>query len=882
MDHTRRNFIRQVGVGSLSATLLPLTTDAHGFKSASEDGGLPLQDDITSERVFNGPYTGIQLDRIAFPLGGLGAGMYCIEGTGAYSHMSIRHKPDINNDPGMFAAISIKNLAQSARIVEGPPPEWKKFGVALAGNGLGGTTLGLPHFEKASFELRFPYASIALSETKYPLEAKIKAWNPFIPTDEDNSSLPVAGLVYTFRNTGSERHDCLFSFHAKNFLKRDNEKPSNKVTAIPRGFVLRQEGIEDKKDAEAHFAITCDQENTIVDHCWFRGGWFDSMTMTWRSVEKAEARATEPVPVNAPGASLYVPFVLGPGEEKEIIVHTCWYVPYSDVRIGQDQSDDENCDPGSGCCNTSADIGNTIAGPETTKENYRPWYAARFKGIEDVVGYWEKSYRDLDARTAKFAEAFYSMTLPPEVIEAVAANLAILKSTTVLRQFDGRLWSFEGTGDAWGCCHGSCTHVWNYAQAIPHLFPALERTLRHTEFCENQNREGHQMFRASLPIRPIKHDFHAAADGQLGGIMKVYREWRISGDDAWLRKMYPLVKQSIDYCQQSWDPDKKGIIEEPHHNTYDIEFWGPDGMCTSFYVGALAAMVTMAKHLRKKKDVADYSALLKKGRQYMETELFNGEYFIQKIQTKGLRADPLETGKTSMVGQYSEEAQKLLEEEGPKYQYGNGCLSDGVLGSWIARMCGLDEPLDSKKIESHLLAVHRYNLRKDLRGHVNPQRPSFAFGNEGGLLLCSWPKGGQLSLPFVYSNEVWTGIEYQVAAHLMLMGKINEGLEIVRICRSRYDGKTRNPFDEYECGHWYARALASYGLIEGLTGVRYDAVDKTLYVNSRVGNFVSFLSTNTGFGTVHYENGTARLNVAYGQIPAEKLNIAGKVSAIKP
>ena len=156
-----------------------------------------------------------------------------------------------------------------------------------------------------------------------------------------------------------------------------------------------------------------------------------------------------------------------------------------------------------------------------------------------------------------------------------------------MRQYDGRLWSFEGCGDGWGCCHGSCTHVWNYAQAIPHLFPALERSLRHTEFCENQNTEGHQNFRATLPIHPVSHEFHSAADGQLGGIMKVYRDWRISGDNEWMKKMYPMVKVSMDYCISTWDPRHKGVIEEPHHNTYDIEFWGPDGMHVSFYLGAL-------------------------------------------------------------------------------------------------------------------------------------------------------------------------------------------------------------------------------------------------------------------------------------------------------
>jgi len=123
----------------------------------------------------------------------------------------------------------------------------------------------------------------------------------------------------------------------------------------------------------------------------------------------------------------------------------------------------------------------------------------------------------------------------------------------------------------------------------------------------------------------------------------------------------------------------------------------------------------------------------------------------------------------------------------------------------------------------------------------------------------------------VFSSEVWTGIEYQVASHLIFEGKVKEGLAIVRTCRSRYNGIVRNPFDEYECGHWYARALSSYALIESLTGVRYDAVEQTLYVDSKVGDFTCFLSTATGFGNVIYSNGKVKLNVVYGSIPVTKI-----------
>jgi uncharacterized protein (DUF608 family) len=398
----------------------------------------------------------------------------------------------------------------------------------------------------------------------------------------------------------------------------------------------------------------------------------------------------------------------------------------------------------------------------------------------------------------------------------------------------------------------------------------MERSIRETEFGEDQDTYGHQNYRAALPIRPAAHDYYeAAADGQLGGIMKVYREWRISADSDWLRKIYPKVKTSMDYCIRSWDPRHHGVLEEPHHNTYDIEFWGPDGMCASFYLGALEAMTKISEFL--KEDAALYRELYAKGRAFMEDQLYNGRYFVQKIQWTGLNApDPVADPKRSLAEDYSIEAARLLEKEGPKYQYGDGCLSDGVLGTWIARVCGLPAPLDTARITSHLLSVYRYNLKKDLSDFSNPQRPAYAIGHEGGLLLCSWPDGGRLSLPFVYSNEVWTGVEYQVASHLIFRGHVQEGLDIVRTCRDRYDGTVRNPFDEYECGHWYARALSSYALLEALTGVRYDAVDKILYVDSKVGDFTSFLSTATGFGIVTHHNGKTSLDVLYGKIPVAK------------
>jgi uncharacterized protein (DUF608 family) len=978
-------------------------------------------------REFNGPYTGKHLNRVAFPIGGMGAGMFCLEGTGAISHMSVRNQMEFFHEPSTYAAVCVlgeKGGENVVRVIEGPIPDWKYFGRPGSGNGSGGTTYGFPRFRQAEFTARFPFATIKLSDEAVPLDVEIVGWSPFTPPEPDPSSLPVGALEYRFRNTSDRPRKAVFSLNTRNFMGKGPIGP------IDGGIVLYAAGGEDR-DRTGAFAAFVDGEKAVVDHCWFRGGWWDPWTITWNNVAKGILLDNPPVEENAPGASLFVPFTLRPGEEKTLRLLTCWYVPNTDLRFGSRSTgpafraspsrgtaeigqqavsgflgrglvntfDPDGDGPvgtltspefpvdkrylhflvgggsyaGRTCVNllvdgkavqsasgsqteklawTTFDLGKLqgkkaqiqivdrhsgawghvladhfvlsdqplfalqtpgshaiiddpervtlladfegddyagwLADPpaepcecaaglckveEEIPPTYVPWYATQFESVRDVAGYWRKHYAELRRRSERFRDAFYDTTLPPEVVEAVAANLTILKVPTVLRQHDGRLWCWEGCCDDHGCCAGSCTHVWNYAQAICHLFPSMERSLRRTEFCESQDETGRQAFRANLPIAPGGGAFDAA-DGQLGGIMKAHREWRISGDDTWLAGFWPRIKRSLDYMIQKYDPRHTGLLEEEHHNTYDINYFGPDGHCGSFYLGALAAAVKMGEAVGD--DVALYRELLQKGTKRMEAELYNGEYFVQLVIKDGLDEDFRPIDPDGQSAAYKQVAQ-IVNREGPKYQYGNGCLSDGVLGLWMAVVCGIDDELvDPAKVRSHLLAVHRYNLKQDLSTHANPQRPTFAMGDDGGLLLCSWPHGGKPLLPFVYSDEVWTGIEYQVASHLMLAGCVEEGLEVVRACRLRYDGTRRNPFNEYECGHWYARAMSSYGLLQGLTGVRYDAATKTLHVDSKIGDFRSFLSTATGFGTVAFQDGQAKLDVKSGEISVEKVMVRSR------
>lgn len=879
----RRSFLKKAAISGLGVTTSGFFVRA--TNKPSLDNIIEHKKYSETKHSYNGTYSGKYLDKIAFPIGGIGAGMFCIEGNGAISHVSVQNHPEIYNEPNLFTAIHINGVENGTKVLEGPVPDWKIFGLPDSGTGNGGKNYGLPRFEKAEFKASFPFCEIRLEDKEIPFEVKITGWSPFVPTDEDNSSLPVGAMEYTFKNTDGITREAIFSFNTVNFMVPpvplfSPSKHEGHIDKTQNGIILSRTVGDDDNWESGNFVFFTNDEKTKVDYCWFRGG---GVSMTWESIKKGEMKQREPVKSDAPGASLFVPFKLKPGEEKTIRLMMAWYVPKSNIQIGAGATPEEkqkkaNCDPAAGCCSSPSDLGIPIR-DQYSYSKYRPWYSSEFKNIEEVKAYWLKNYNTLRKNSNLFKTSFYSSTLPNEVMEAIAANLTILKSPTVLRQHDGRFWAFEGCMDNNGCCHGSCTHVWNYAQALPHLFPSLERSLRETEFCENQGVDGRQMFRADLPIRPVNFNFEAAADGQLGGIMKVYREWRISGNSNWMKKIFPMLKKSLDFCINNWDPRHLGVLQEPQHNTYDIDFWGPNGMLTSFYLSALNAFLKMGGILGK--DVSFYEKLYSKGKQYMEEELFNGEYFFQKVEYKNLNASPIkEAAKKFYVGEYSPEALKVFEKEGPKYQYGTGCLSDGVLGVWLAEMCFLDGAVDKEKIKKHLLSVYKYNLKRDLNDYANSNRSGFAMGDDGGLLLCTWPKGERPTLPFPYSTEVWTGIEYQVASHLMLNGKVEEGLEIVRTCRNRYKGDVRNPFDEYECGHWYARAMSSYGMIQGLTGVKFDAVDKVLYIDSRIGDFTAFLSTETGFGNVGLKNNKPFLKVMYGKIVPDKVMVSGKGSEL--
>ena len=327
------------------------------------------------------------------------------------------------------------------------------------------------------------------------------------------------------------------------------------------------------------------------------------------------------------------------------------------------------------------------------------------------------------------------------------------------------------------------------------LFPKLEQNMRMTEFLTETDDEGCMAFRAKRRLEGKPWQMYPAADGQLGCILRVYREWMLSGDGSFLKKLWPQVKLSLAYACRTWDPDGDGVMEAMQHNTYDIEFYGHTSMTNSIFYAALLAAAKMADHFGESDLAEECRKKAEKGSRKMDELLWNGEYYRQRISEEDMASH--------------------------SYQYGDGCLSDQVFGQELAHLYGLGYLFDREHVKSAVSAVYRYNFRNSLETHESVQR-NYAMPDEPGLVLCSWPYGGRPEQPFVYSDEVWTGIEAQVAVHLIYEGKVREGLELVKAVRKRYDGICRSPFDEAECGYHYVRSMASWGLLIALSGCRCD------------------------------------------------------------
>ncbi len=814
--------------------------------------------------------TGENRTHVAFPLGGIGAGSVALGGWGQLRDWEIRNRPAKGatvNDTFFTLKARVGNKAPVVKVLQGPPTGDFGFHGHSAPNAAGDH---LPHFRRNSFLGTFPVATVTLEDEQVPLKVSLEAFSPFIPLNEKDSSLPAAVLVYRLHNPGRSVVTGTVYGNLRNRIgdregqtkppERVNEKRAEKGLT---GLRLSAGDIDPASPRYGSMALATCWPDADVCPRWKT----DQLLKFWDMVT-----GDDQLPQNGKGyvGTVAARFSLKPGETAVIPFFLTWYFPNFEWY------------PGADCA------GNCCCAPDTKKPTWKNYYATVWSDAWDVARYTAAEYPRLREETIRFRDALFSSTLPPYVLDAVSSQISTLKTATCLRLTDGTFYASEGCSDTEGCCGGSCTHVWNYAQALPYLFPKLQRSMRQADYTHAMRDDGAVEFRIPLPIgtRPT-WKFPPAADGQMGTVIQVYREWLISGDREWLKKMWPLTKKALEFAWVYWDPNKDGVMEGVQHNTYDIEYYGPNPFSGILYLGALRAAEEMARVMGEPAKAAEYHGLFAKGSNWMDRNLFNGEYYEQKVNPKALDLIP-DTDSCKEGAVKREKDDKFP--DWPQWQLGKGCLSDQLMGQWYARMVGLGSLLDQTRVRKAARAIFRYNWRTDFTDHAALSAPRiYAANEEKGLLTATWPRGGRPGYPSLYADEVWTGIEYEAAAALIYEGLLEEGLSIVRGARERYSGLHRNPWDEIECGHHYARPMSSYSLLPALSGFLYSAADGHLAFAPRLNerDFTVFFSVGSGWGRYRQRatgsRWTAEVAVEYGRLELSSLRLglkrSGKVTA---
>jgi hypothetical protein len=352
---------------------------------------------------------------------------------------------------------------------------------------------------------------------------------------------------------------------------------------------------------------------------------------------------------------------------------------------------------------------------------------------------------------------------------------------------------------------------------------------------------GAMHFRQLLPDGKERSGF-AAADGQMGQIIHAWIDWKISGDQSLLRTTWPRVKKALEFAwiPGGWDSNRDGVMEGVQHNTYDVEFYGPNPMCGIYYLGALRAGEEMASAAGDTSSAQTYRKLFQQGSQWIDANLFNGEFYIQQV--RGFRQDQIAANLRSSMG--------ADDTEHPEYQAGAGCLVDQLVGQYLGDAGGMGPLVSPEKIRATLRSIYRYNYKHSLAAHDNVER-TYALNQEAAVVVCDYGNAERPRIPFPYFAEAWTGLEYTVAALMMSWGMVDEGVEIVESTRLRFDGEKRNPWDEAECGHHYARAMSSWSTVLALSGFRYDGLSESIIAAPPGAHdrFQCLWATGTGWGS---------------------------------
>lgn len=795
---------------------------------------------------------------ISFPLGGIGTGCIGLGGDGRLKEWEIFNHPQkgVGNGCSHIAIKAEFDGKVITKVLNGDmlkdyTGQYKRE--CNRGFGFGpdsDTMAAFPHFSDVKFCGEFPIATLYFKDENFPGTVILKAYNPMIPNDSKNSSIPAAFFEIEINNTTEKEIKYTIAFS----LTSPFENAINKKVKIDgaESVMIVNDGAEKNDLRYGDLSVSVEGKDTFAQTYWYRGGWRDSITTFWNEFSASGILKDRMYDTSGTcdhctvGKSL----TIGKGEKESSRFLISWNIP--------------NCQ-------------NNWSGEN--KSIWKNYYATIFENSSDTAEYCIKNWESLYSKTEAFKNALFESTLDSAVIDAVSATLSTLKTPTVLRLEDGSFYGWEGLNELVGSCEGSCQHVWSYAYALCFLFTDLERSMRDLEFDYCMAENGKTSFRLALPLGAERASFRACLDGQMLTVVKSWREWKISGDDEWLKKRWKDIKNILEYAwsdenPDKWDFDKDGVLEGRQHHTLDMELFGPSSWLEGIYLLALRAAAEMAEYMGEDEKKAEYTDLYDKGYKWTKENLFNGEYFEQKVDLSD----------KTILDQY-EDAENYWNDETKeiKYQIGQGSEIDQMLAQWHSNILGLGDIFDKEQRKIACKNMFKNNYKASVREFANMWRV-FVLNDEAATVICDYPDGKyKPTIPIPYCEEAMTGFEYSFAGLLISEGFVEEGLQAVKAIRNRYDGKKRNPWNEIECGSNYARSMSSFALIPLFAGFEFHLPKKYIGFNPILeGNFKTFWSLGTGWGMFEKDAKQAKISLADGYLNVDKIGLkfADKVTAV--
>lgn len=812
-------------------------------------------------------FKGEETREIIFPIGGIGTGSIGLAGDGHlmdWEIYNIQAKGSINPRTH-FAVKAIEDDKVSTRVVMGDIQkdfmgqrgQWAAHSFGYGYGPSNAILCGLPHFKDTEFDGEFPVAKMTFNDEKFPGTIVMNAFNPFIPCDSKNSSIPGAFFEFEIKNT--QDHDIKYqlAFSVGNpFEKSRNryiEKDGIKMVQ------MYNSGAEKDDIKYGDLTIATSEDVTYHQTYWYRGGWCDEIVSFWNDFDNRENLKERMYDTDGvfDKCTIAVEVDVKAGESKKVKFILTWNMPnqYNYWREYKDEN-----------------------GKHITWKN---WYATVWEDSTASAVYSLKKWDELISKTMKFKETLYNTTVDEKVLEAAATNLSVLKTATTMRLEDGSFYGWEGCGEKDGSCEGTCQHVWNYAYAMCYFFPDLERSIRDNEFKYSTTKDGKMAFRMQLPVGRGIYDFRACVDGQMGSVLKCYREWKISGDNKWLKDNWENIKKIIAFAWHEanpdrWDRNKDGVLEGRQHHTLDMELFGPSSWLEGFYLAALKAGAEMADFLGDEDAKKEYLEIFKKGYNWTRENLFNGEYFIQKLD---LSNKELVDSFDATATYWNEETKEI------KYQICNGSSIDQMTAQWHADILGLGDIFDPEQVDKALDSMMKNNYKTTMRDFANFWR-LFSIYDEAGSVICVYPEGvSKPKIPIPYCEETMTGFEYAFSGLLMSRGKYEQGYKVVKAVRDRFDGLRRNPWNEYECGSNYARSMASFANIAILSGYDIDMPNKHIGFNphTKDKDYSCIWSVADGWGNFEIKNGVVSFDIFGGALKLKSFGVkfADSVKCVK-